>query len=96
MDSMTVVYIVMGALASLVIFLYVILPMSRRRKAVPVRRRKQKVTAYELPEITIGKCPVCGNALTAKDKLYTKTYKAEPKDKIYVRGCSKCLKRPPE
>jgi hypothetical protein len=92
---MTLVYIAMGVLAALVVFLYVLLPMLRRGGQKSARRKKKQVKTYELPEIVIGKCPVCGNSLTAKDRLYTKTYKAEPKDKIYVRGCSKCLKKDP-
>lgn len=84
MKILTAIAMIMGALASLTIFLYM-LPLLRGRRPRPER------TPAVLPDIVIGKCPVCGSELTVKDKLFTRTYSAEPRDKIYVKGCSKCF-----
>lgn len=38
------------------------------------------------------KCPVCGHHLKPSDKLFTRTYRAQPRDRVFILGCSECMK----
>lgn len=35
-------------------------------------------------------CPICGSEMGPYDKLYGEIYKAEPRDKVFIKGCRHC------
>ncbi|OHD54792.1 MAG: hypothetical protein A2Y33_02145 [Spirochaetes bacterium GWF1_51_8] len=90
MDTMTIIYISMGVLAAIVIFLYS-LPVIRGKmregkSAQGYEVRPVSKTAQEQEKV----CPVCKTPLTDEDVVYVKTYKGEPEDKVFIKGCSYC------
>lgn len=85
--NLTIVYIVMGVVGSIVLFLF-ILPIVRGDNRI------KKVNGY-LEEKHFSKnsnfnCPICNRKLTIEDTLYIERFKAEPKDKVFTKGCNHC------
>ena len=85
--DLTIVYIVMGVVASVAVFLY-ILPFIRgdnKNKKV-----NSSIEEKHFKKNSNFNCPVCGRSITDGDTLYIERFKAEPKDKIFTKGCNYC------
>jgi hypothetical protein len=39
-------------------------------------------------------CPICSSQMGPFDKLYGEIYKAEPRDKVFIKGCPRCVALP--
>ncbi|RJP24941.1 MAG: hypothetical protein C4527_17845 [Candidatus Omnitrophota bacterium] len=87
---MTIIYISMGVLAAIVIFLYS-LPVIRGKRRGRSSAEGEEVRAVRTIQQDSEKvCPVCKTPLSDEDVVYVKTYKAEPEDKVFIKGCSYC------
>ncbi|NPV02877.1 MAG: hypothetical protein HPY53_16005 [Brevinematales bacterium] len=90
METMTIIYISMGVLAAILIFLYS-LPVIRGKLSEGKSAEGEEVRAVkQSPAGTEKVCPVCKTPLSEEDVVYVKTYKAQPEDKVFVKGCSYC------
>lgn len=90
MEPMTIIYISMGVLAAVVIFLYS-LPVIRGKRRKRNSAEGEEVRAVKrIPQEGEKVCPVCKTPLSDEDVVYVKTYKAEPEDKVFIKGCSYC------
>jgi len=84
------IYVVMGVVASIAIFLYC-LPLLRRDKKKRGKRDAHKVEISERAVKSDTKCPVCKKGLGESDIIYIERFPAQPKDKIFIKGCNFCF-----
>lgn len=85
-DLLSWVFVGVGVLIGIVAFIY-LLPLIRgEKKEKPLPDEKPLTKPVE----DVIECPICGEKIGEGSRLFTKTYPAEPKDKVFVRGCSNC------
>ncbi len=87
MEIWSTVLLIGGILIGLTVFLY-ILPMTRR-EAKDKHYYTDEHKAY--PDISYRKCPVCGAKLKENEAVYSITYRGQPEDKTFVKGCDYCF-----
>ncbi len=88
MDIWGTVFIIGGIVVGLTLFLYV-LPLTRRKDSSSKYQDRSDGISYE--DIHYRKCPVCGAKLRENEPVYTITYKGQPEDKTFVKGCDYCF-----
>lgn len=87
MEMWSTLLLVGGILVGLTLFLY-ILPLTRKsdnqKHYYQDEHRAHEDTSYR-------KCPVCGARLKDNEAVYTVTYRGQPEDKTFVKGCEYCF-----
>lgn len=92
MDYWSWILITMAVLTVIAVYLS-IMPFFRKeiKKEYPTYDYKKANRDIESKnKKDLGKCPVCGRKLKPGDKLFTRTYHAQPRDRVFIIGCSFC------
>ncbi len=84
-------YFLLGISISAIIFLYYSL-FFKGEKAVTTKDHLSKQDDLRKPRIR--SCPICGAPMGMGDQLYGEIYRAEPRDKVTIKGCLRCYARP--
>ena len=84
------IFSIIGILIGLTLFLYII-PMFRHKPSDYTVPPLMKKTGENNHPDQPRQCPVCHHVLRPEDAVYTVTYKGEPEDKTFVKGCDYCF-----
>lgn len=84
-------YFLLGISISAILFLYYNLFFKDKSDVVPIATLSEKDS---IRKPRIRSCPICGASMEMGDKLYGEIYRAEPRDKVTIKGCKHCFARP--
>ncbi len=85
------IYFFLGIAISAIFFLYYSL-FFKREEVVASTPSSSERDSSRKPRIR--SCPICGASMGMGDKLYGEIYRAEPRDKVTIKGCRYCFARP--
>jgi len=87
-------YFLLGISISAILFLYYSMFFKDKGETVSVPTLSEKSERDSTRKPRIRSCPICGASMGMGDKLYGEIYRAEPRDKVIIKGCKHCFARP--